>query len=172
LTAGDDERLYLIELEFQDVIRAFDSSGNDLGLLTEISWEGAIQDMAVAGDALYTVDLGLGTSSVRSISTSGDGLDQLANLSRDEGNENRTGFALAIEPDGSLLIGAVNVVNGPEFEYQLLRLDTDGNLRRIGTLDVPFTTLPDITVSSTGTLYIAAPNEQQIYVYESEAQSP
>ena len=168
LTTGEDDRLYLVELEFQDLIRTFDSSGDDRGLLTEDSWEGAIQDMIVAGNTLYTVDLGLGTSLVRSILTDGSQLDELVNLSSGDGNENRTGFALAIEPDGSLLIGAVNVAGGPEFEYQLLRLDTDGNLRRIGALDVPFTTLPDIAVSPSGTLYIAAPNEQRIYVYERE----
>ena len=172
LAAGEDERLYVVEVGFQDLLRVFDGSGNDLGLLTESSWESAIQDVIVAGDRLYTVDLGLGTSSVRSVSTNGGDLDQLADLSRGEGNENRTGFALAIEPDGSLLIGAVNVAGGPEFEYQLLRLDTSGNLRRIGTLDVPFTTLPDITVSPTGALYIAAPNDQQIYVYEPEPREP
>jgi sugar lactone lactonase YvrE len=170
LAAGNGERLYLVELESQDQIRVFDSDGNDLGFLTDSFWEGAIQDIAVAGDRLYTIDLGVGTSFVRSVSTDGGNFSELANVSSGGSNENRTGFALALEPDGDVLIGAVNVDSGPEFEYQLLHLDTEGNVRRIGTLDVPFTTLPDIAVAPDGTLYIAAPNDQVIYRYEPDVE--
>ncbi len=168
LAAGNDERVFLVDLTMQDRVRVFSDLGEDLGVLVEPFWQSAIQDIAVAGDTLYTVELGTGTSPVRSFTTAGDYLDELVDLSRGDGNSNRTGFALAVEPNGDLLIGAVNVASGPEFEYQLLRLTTDGNLRRIGTLDVPFTTLPDIAVGPTGVLYIAAPNDQRIYVYEPE----
>lgn len=165
LAAGGDEQIYLVDIDAQDRIRVFSDQGEDLGVLVEPFWEGAIQDIAVSGDTIYTVELGAGTSPIRSFTSDGDYLDELANLSQGDGNSNRTGFALAVEPDGGLLIGAVNVDSGPEFEYQLLRLSPDGDLRRIGTLDIPFTTLPDIAVSPTGALYIAAPNDQRVYVY-------
>ncbi len=166
LAAGAEDRLYLVDLEFQDRVRVFNEQGEDLGVLVDPSWEGAIQDVAVFDEKVYTVELGIGSSPIRSFTTGGKYIDQLADLSHGNGNGNRTGFALAVAPDGDLLIGAVNVNSGPEFEYQLLRLDSAGHLRRIGTLPVPFTTLPDIAASPTGTLYIAAPNDQRIYVYE------
>jgi sugar lactone lactonase YvrE len=166
LAAGADERIYLVDIEFQDRIRVFNQFGEDLGVLVEPFWEGAIQDLVVSGDTLYTVELGLGSSPLRRFSASGDEQDEIVDLSRGDGNGNRTGFALAVEPDGALLIGAVDVSSGPDFEYQLLRLTRDGDLRRIGTLPTPFTTQPDITISPDGQLYIASANDQLIYVYE------
>ena len=166
--AGPDENLYIVDLEAQDRIRVFGALGEDLGVHVEPAWEGAIQDIVISGDRLYTVELGAGSSPVRGFSLDGEIADELVDLSRGDGNSNRTGFALAVEPDGSLLIGAVDVASGPEFEYQLLRLSPNGSLRRIGTLPTPLTTQPDIAVSPSGTLYIADPNAQQIYVYEPE----
>jgi hypothetical protein len=168
LSAGTRGELYLVDAEQQDRLHVLSSEGDYRGILFEPFWEGAIQDIAISGDTIFTVELGAGTSVVRAFSANGDFQGEQADLSRGDGNANRTGFSLAPDGRGGLLIAAVNVHSGPEFEYQLLRLDPDGDIARLGTLDIPFTTLPDIAVDNAGRLYIAAPNDQRVYVYERE----
>ncbi len=168
LGAGPGDRIYVVDAEEQDRLYVFSTEGEDLGILVEPFWEGAIQDIAATADTIYTVELGAGTSAVRAFSPEGDLRGEQTDLSRGDGNANRTGFSVAPDGRGGLLIAAVNVRSGPEFEYQLLRLDADGEIDRLGTLDIPFTTLPDIAVDSKGRLYIAAPNDQRVFVYERE----
>ena len=165
MLAADGDRVLVLDVARQDRLRVFSPAGEDQGELFEPLGDSVIQDIAVAPDRLYTVELGAGNSPVRAYSPEGQFLGELADLSRGDGNANRTGFAIAPDGTGRLLIAAVNVRSGPEFEYQLLRLDPEGEIERLGLLSIPFTTLPDIAVDSAGHLYIAAPNEQQIYVY-------
>lgn len=166
LVAASEDRVFVVDVARQDRLRVFSPEGEDLGALFEPFGDSAIQDVAVTPAAIYTVELGAGNSPVRVYSPDGQYLGEMADLSRGEGNENRTGFAVAPDGEDGLLVAAVNVRSGPQFEYQLLRLDADGDVERLGLLSIPFTTLPDIAVDSTGRLYIAAPNEQQVLVYD------
>ncbi len=165
-SAGSGDRIYLVDVHEQDRLRVYSTDGVDQGLLAEPASQSVIQDVAASGDVVYTIELGIGTSPLRAFSSGGELLDVEADLSRGRGNENRTGFAIAPDQRGGMLVAAVNVRSGPEFEYLLLRVDAGGEIEQLGTLDIPYTTLPDIAVDSAGRLYIAAPNDQRIYVYD------
>lgn len=159
-------RILIVDDREANIVQLFSATGESLGPLYEPFSEGAITDLATHDGEIYVLAQPQGSSVIWTLDESGNlDIDPLF-LSIREGDSNRVGQALAITPEGEILIVASLVEPGPEFSFLLQRIDpASGEDQTLAQLQTPVTTLPDLAISPDGTLYLANPNMQEIYVY-------
>lgn len=159
-------RVLLVDEREPNVVQLYSLQGEPLGPLFEPFSSGEITDIAARGGKIYILEQPEGSSVIWTLNENGELTGDPLYLSIREGATNRIGQALAVTPEGELLLVASIVEEGPTFSFPLQRINPEtGESETLTTLQTPQTTLPDLAVAEDGALYVANPNNREIYVY-------